>query len=196
MLTAAEAKIAEATAVAEPSQGADRQADRGMAEDRRALPLGAGNQGGHHRACRARQGRRTRARHPAGALSQLRNRLCRVPDRHRAGSASVITGGAAGLACRRHRHHRCRLHGARPVRTPRAASGVAESPVRRSGAGLTRRRVCAKTRGPTRPRVAYCVAAYHKPTSCGGVRLMRNWLAVMAVVILYAAPWEDIEGSV
>ena len=56
---------------------------------------------------RARQGRREKARHPSGALPQLRIRIGRLSDRHR-----------AGFRGRHHRHDRAGLwrHRARPHR--------------------------------------------------------------------------------
>ena len=59
LLTAAEAKLAESAATeAALAKEPNRKADRRMAEDRRTLSLGARDQGGDHRAFRARQGSR------------------------------------------------------------------------------------------------------------------------------------------
>ena len=66
-------------------QGGAAKADRRLAEDRGALSLGAGNRRRLGATRRARQACRARARRGDREISPLRNRLGRVPDRHRAG---------------------------------------------------------------------------------------------------------------
>ena len=70
-------------------QGGDREADRGLAKDRRALRFRAGDEGRPQGARRTRQGGRRRARSLPGEISSLRNRVGGVSDRHRA----VLGGG-------------------------------------------------------------------------------------------------------
>ena len=61
-------------------------------KDRGALQFGAGDHRRPQGAGRTRQGGGAEARPRAGEISSLRGRVGRVPDRHRAASATVITG--------------------------------------------------------------------------------------------------------
>ena len=106
-------------------QGGAAEADRRLEQDRGALPLGAGNRRRFGRTRQARQACRARARRGDREIPPLRNRLGRLPDRHRAGvrhhhhrhdRAGLGVGRAGG---RGHRDYR-----ARPLRAASAASAL------------------------------------------------------------------------
>ena len=83
--TAEHAKLSLGTVGDDACESGAAEADRRLEQDRGALSLGAGNRRRLGRTREARQACRAPARRCDGEVPPLRNRLGRVPDRHRAG---------------------------------------------------------------------------------------------------------------